>query len=144
MTPSNPAALDLSQPKDAHIDERLRTDFIIWLSSVRPDGRPHTVPVWFLWDGATVLVFSQPNQKIRNLATSPAVTLALDGSSNGSDVVLLEGQATVGHTADESAAFPAYAAKYAALMQPMHWTVELMTAQYSDSIRITPTRFLFR
>ncbi|MDQ2810081.1 MAG: pyridoxamine 5'-phosphate oxidase family protein [Chloroflexota bacterium] len=142
MTANNPATLDLSQTKDAHIDERLRGEPIVWLSSVRPDGRPHTVPVWFLWDGATVLIFSQPNQKIRNLATHPAVTLALDNSGQGSDVVLLEGTAVVGKTADEAAAFPAYGAKYATLMQPMHWTVEVMTAQYSESIRITPTRFL--
>jgi len=144
MTDRNPAALDPSQAKDAHIDERLRGDLILWLSSVRPDGRPHTVPVWFLWDGATVLVFSQPNQKIRNLAINPAVTLALDGSGQGHDVVLLEGTAVVGTTADESAAFPAYEAKYSALIQANGWTVDSMTAQYSESIRITPTRFLFR
>src|SRR5256885_2571611 len=41
--------LDLRDSKDAHIDARLRHEPIIWLSSVRPDGRPHLVPVWFLW-----------------------------------------------------------------------------------------------
>ena len=38
--------LDLSDSKGAHIDQRLRDEPIIWLSSVRPDGRPHLVPVW--------------------------------------------------------------------------------------------------
>ena len=38
--------LDLSDSKGAHIDQRLRDEPIIWLSSVRPDGRPHLVLVW--------------------------------------------------------------------------------------------------
>ncbi len=144
MTALNPAVLDPSLPKDAHIDERLRSELIVWLSSVRPDGRPHTVPVWFLWDGATVLIFSQDNQKVRNLATHPHVVLALDNSSNGHDVVLLEGEAEVHPNAEEAAAFPAYEAKYTGEMQAMGWTLGSMTAQYSQAIRITPTRFLFR
>ncbi len=65
--------LDLSQPKHAHIDRRLRTGPIIWLGSVRPDGRPHLVPVWFLWDGTTITIYSQPKaQKIRNLQAESA------------------------------------------------------------------------
>ncbi len=39
-----------------HIEERLRSNEMVWLTTVRPDGRPHSVPVWFLWDGATVLI----------------------------------------------------------------------------------------
>src|SRR5262245_19811046 len=37
--------LDLTQPWEAHIDERLRSDPIIWLTSTRPDGRPHLVTI---------------------------------------------------------------------------------------------------
>jgi hypothetical protein len=48
--------LDLSGSQGAHIDARLRHEPIIWLSSVRPDGRPHLVPIWFLWDGAVLSV----------------------------------------------------------------------------------------
>jgi len=78
--------LDLTNPKDAHRDERLRKDPIIWLSSVRPDGRPHLVPVWFLWYGETILIFSQPNaQKIRNLRQNTNVILALDDTKDGDD-----------------------------------------------------------
>src|SRR5438552_14391192 len=86
--------LDMTKPKDAHIDGRLRSEPIIWLSSVRPDGRPHLVPVWFLWDGAAILIFSKPAaQKVRNLRHSPQVMLALDSADEGEDVVLLEGRA---------------------------------------------------
>ena len=50
--------LDLTQERHAHIDHRLHNDEVIWLHTTRPDGRPHAVVVWFLWDGETVLIYS--------------------------------------------------------------------------------------
>ena len=93
--------LDLNQPKHAHVDARLRAESILWLGTVRPDGRPHLVPVWFLWDGESISIYSQPDaQKLRNLAANPAVTVALEALGEGSDVVIIEGEARVGAAAD--------------------------------------------
>ena len=33
----------------------LETEPVVWLSSVRPDGNPHLVPVWFWWDGEALV-----------------------------------------------------------------------------------------
>jgi hypothetical protein len=52
--------LDMTRPWDAHIDRRLCSEPIIWLSSTRFDGRPDLAPVWFLWDGQAILIFSLP------------------------------------------------------------------------------------
>src|SRR3954447_21964825 len=105
--------LDLNDSKGAHIDQRLRNEPIIWLSSVRPDGRPHLVPVWFLWDGAAILIFSKPAaQKVRNLSYSPQVMLALDTADEGEDVVLLEGRAELLDADAPRSTLPEYAAKY--------------------------------
>src|SRR5690242_4125158 len=88
--------LDMSDPRQAHTAERLRAEEILWLASVRPDGRPHLVPVWFLWEGETILLFSKPeNQKIRNLRQNPAVSVSLDSTKQGDDVTVLEGVAAV-------------------------------------------------
>ncbi len=88
--------LDLSRERDAHIDHRLRAEPIIWLSTARPDGRPHLVPVWYLWDGRTILIFSEPGaQKVRNLRYSQQAVLALDTADEGEDVVIIEGEATL-------------------------------------------------
>src|SRR5579863_5896105 len=107
--------LDLSRPEYAHALERLRTNVILWLATVRPDGRPHVVAVWFLWDGDSVLIFSKPGQqKIRNLRQNPHVTLALDDTHDGEDVVVIEGTAELVDDFDLSAGVPAYTAKYAA------------------------------
>src|SRR5579884_1012583 len=88
-----PAILDPAQARDAHILGRLRDDLILWFVSVRSDGRPHIVPVWFLWDRDTILVFSMPNQKVRNIQQNPNVELALDNTYDGEDVITIEGQA---------------------------------------------------
>src|SRR5581483_4265583 len=120
-------SLDLSNPKDAHIDERLRTEPIIWLGTVRPDGRPHLVPVWFFWDGATITIYSQPgNQKMRNLQHSTNVTLALNTADDGDDVVIVEGKAELLGQSAQTMNNPAYVAKYAKLIENMQSDPEEM------------------
>jgi PPOX class probable F420-dependent enzyme len=135
--------LDLSNPKQAHVDQRLRSDIMIWLTTVRADGRPHSVAVWFVWDGSTFLIFSQPNkQKIRNLQHNSNVVLALDDTRNGSDVIVIEGKAELLAPGSVDAALPAFAEKYGAVIQRLGRTPEAMAEEYSEPIRITPTKFV--
>ena len=119
-----PATLDLSTSHGAHIAQRLRDDLIIWLATVRPDGRPHLVPVWFLWDGEAILIFSQPNQKMR------------------SDVVTIEGVAELLPSGSVTVELAPYSEKYAGRLQAMRRTPQQMAQSYTEAIRITPTRFL--
>jgi PPOX class probable F420-dependent enzyme len=130
--------LDITRPWEAHIDQRLRADPIIWLASTRPDGRPHVVPVWFLYDGTTILMFSLPaTQKVRNLRQNPAVMLALDSARHGNEIIMLEGRASLLDDPTVQATLPAFADKYAALRQstPVAWA-----ARFSQAIRIDPLR----
>lgn len=86
----------MARSHDRHIAQRLSAEAIIWLCTVRPDGRPHNVPVWFAWHDPTVLIFSMPKTaKIRDVQRSPAVSLALDSADGGQDIVLADGQAEV-------------------------------------------------
>src|SRR5262249_32700548 len=105
--------LDLSRPQDAHTDQRLREDKILWLGTVRPDGRPHLVPVWFLWDGATIYIFSIPEQqKIRNIRQNPQVILALDDTKAGEDVITIEGTAALVEDSSPTPESSDYVEKY--------------------------------
>jgi PPOX class probable F420-dependent enzyme len=134
--------LDLTRKKDAHIDQRLREDIIIWLNSVRPDGRPHSVAVWFLWTGKDMLIFSKPEQqKIRNLRHNPRITLALDNTNLGADVITLDGTAELIDDPAITTNMPAYVEKYRARMAHIGLDGPAMAALYSQAIRITPTRF---
>ena len=127
----------------SHAEERLQSNRMAWLTTVRPDGRPHTAPVWFLWDGITLLIFSKANtQKIRNLRQNRSVMLALDDTQNGSDVVMLEGNAELLQRTEGLEALPAYSEKYRDGLQSIGVTAEQFTMLYSQLIRITPTRLI--
>lgn len=133
--------LDLSTPQGAHIAARLRDDLIVWLATVRPDGRPHLAAVWFLWDGETILIFSRPNQKMRNLRANANVALSLDGTDTGEDVVTIEGIAELPPRGSVTVEMAPYAEKYAAKLREMGWTPHSMAQSYTEPIRITPTAF---
>ncbi len=125
----------------SHVEERLCSDEMVWLSTVRPDGRPHSIPVWFLWESATLLIFSQPNtQKIRNLRKNPSVTLALDDTKKG--VVILEGKAELLGQGDASVTLQAYGEKYREGLRRIGRTAKEFTMLYSQPIRVTPVRLI--
>lgn len=136
--------LDLSQERNAHIDQRLRSDLIIWVGTVRPDGRPHLAPVWFVWDGEHILIFSQPeSRKVHNLRANPHVVLALDDTKGGEDVITIEGEAELlAPEGGVSLTLPVYAEKYSDEMRSMNVTAEALAQDYSQGIRVTPRRFL--
>ena len=133
--------LDLTQERHAHIDQRLHNDEVIWLNSVRPDGRPHSVVVWFLWEGETVLIFSRPkNQKVHNIQHNSNVVLALDNTNNGDDPITLEGTATLFDRGGMD--ITPYVTKYAEGIKQLGFTPEQMVTSFSQAIRITPTRVM--
>jgi PPOX class probable F420-dependent enzyme len=115
----------------------------VWLSTVRPDGLPHLVPIWFSWDGDRVFIASKPNAvKVRNLQAKPTVMLALGEPDDDFDVGLVEGRAEVA-TATTAELMPAaHLAKYKARMAAMSLDANEYAAIYSQPILITPTRYL--
>lgn len=61
-----------------------------WLTSVRPDGRPHSVPRWGVWlDGRFWYDGAPTTRHTRNVERNPAVTLTLE---SGSQAVIVEGE----------------------------------------------------
>jgi PPOX class probable F420-dependent enzyme len=71
-------------------EDQLETSRNYWIVTVRPDGSPHSAPVWGLWvDGAVVFSTSPESRKGRNLARDPRVVITLE---SGDDVVILEGE----------------------------------------------------
>jgi len=133
--------LDLGSAAGARADQRLRTEQILWLTTVRADGQPQASPVWFLWDGEAFLVFSQPGaQKLRNLAANPRVAVHLDTDEAGEDVVTIEGTAAVDPDAPPSDQLEAYVAKYREGIRALGWTPAKLAKDYSVAIRILPVR----
>jgi PPOX class probable F420-dependent enzyme len=100
------------------------------------------VPVWFLWDGTTILIFSKPNTvKVRDIRENSNVMLALETTNEGDDVVLIEGEAVLLDPASVNATLPAYVQKYEQLLQNMGTNAQAMAQEYSLPIRVIPTKF---
>jgi hypothetical protein len=71
--------------------ERLARSHDYWVATVRPDGRPHLMPVWAVWvDGALWWSSSLGSSKARNLAVDGRCSIATD---NAWEPVVLEGTA---------------------------------------------------
>jgi hypothetical protein len=71
--------------------QRLQAERVMWMATSRPDGRPHLVPIWFVYLNERLYVCIQPTSvKARNLAANPHVTLSLE---DGVDPVICEGRA---------------------------------------------------
>ncbi len=127
----------------ARIDRLLHVEPVVWLSSIRPDGGPHLVPIWFSWDGREILIASKPHaQKVRNVRANPSVMLALGEAEDDFDVGLLEGRAELFDTPAADVLPAAHCAKYRRQMAAIGLTRGEFLATYSQVIRIVPTRFL--
>ena len=125
----------------ARLRRFLEQEPVVWLSTVRPNGGPHLVPIWFWWDGETVLVFSKPEaQKVRNLRANAAVMLALGNAEDDFDVGLVEGHAELVDRPTRALLPAAHLAKYADQLEAMGLTADEYAATYSQVIRIVPDR----
>ena len=124
----------------ARAEQRLRQEALIWLVTVREDLTPQASPVWFLWDGETVLIYSQPGTpKLRNIGRNPTVALNFDSDGRGGDVVVLTGKAAIDPQAPPLDQVAAYVAKYRENIERMNITVANFAKAYSAAIRVTPT-----
>ena len=75
----------------SHAEERLVRSRNYWICTSRPDGRPHSIPVWGFWhEGALYFGTHRDTRKAKNIARNPNVSVHLE---SGDDVVILEGRA---------------------------------------------------
>ena len=68
------------------------------LATVRQDGRPHVVPIWYdLDDDAPVLVFTTWHESVKaaNMRRDPRVSICVDDESPPFAFVLIEGTASL-------------------------------------------------
>ena len=135
---------DLDQPERGHVEARLRSNLMAWLTTVDPAGRPSSVPVWFVLTAAeTVLTYSQPGKrKLANLAVNPHVAFGLDVTDIGRSNVRIVGDAAVDHSVPPADINPDYATKYLERIAALFGTPERFAEQFSVPIVITPRRLL--
>lgn len=72
-------------------EQRLKRSHNYWISTVRPDGSPHSMVIWGLWlDGTFLFSTGAQSRKARNLAHS---TKCVIGTEHAEQAVVVEGKA---------------------------------------------------
>ena len=87
---------------------------IYWVSSVRPDGRPHVTPLLGVWlDGAMYFCTGDQERKARNLELNPQCILTTGANNlDGLDVVVEGTVAKVSDKTELQSVAGAYESKY--------------------------------
>ncbi|MDG9716109.1 pyridoxamine 5'-phosphate oxidase family protein [Streptomyces sp. DH24] len=89
---SDPSA---TAPPWADAESLLASAELFWISTVRPDGRPHVTPLPAVWSGGALHFCTGPDErKARNIAANPHVVLTTGTNiwNRGYDLVV-EGEA---------------------------------------------------
>ena len=89
--PGNLALLD-----SAVAQELLHSTEPAQFAYVWTDGTPRVVPIWFAWNGSTLVVASPPTApKVNVLRRNPAVAVTINTSAPPYKVLLIRGRAEV-------------------------------------------------
>ena len=134
---------DTTTPFGRRVAQRLRDERIIWLTAIDTTGTPQPNPVWFLWDGETILVFNQTSAKrLQHIARNPRVALNFNTTADGgSDLVIITGEATLNPNEKLAHEIPEYVAKYQQRIDDENFgTIENMARLYPVALRIRPTK----
>lgn len=137
--------VDTSTEAGSLLDARLREEQIIWLTTVRADGQPQSVPVWFLWDGETILIYSRRNkQKLPNIEQNARVALHLNSDPDGIQVTRLQGRATIDPDQPTAEQVPEFIEKYRRGIARIGMTPDVFGRTLPVAVRIRPTWFNVR
>ena len=122
------------------VERRLTGDEVAWLTTVTPDGKPAPRPVWFVWDGTAIMIYSMNDAaRLRYIAHNPEVTVHFN-SIGGSDIVVISGRAQRVVDAPSPSEFPGLLEKYGTLIEQMGETPEWYDDNYGVALRIFPER----
>ena len=132
--------IDLTSDFGKRAARRLAEDEIIWLTTTDNQGTPQPRPVWFLWSGETILIFSRPQaHKVSHIKLHARVALNLDSANSGEDIVVLLGTALIDPSPISPAEMEAYIEKYRQGLVSINMTENEFKDSYHTIIRVTPT-----
>lgn len=129
---------DTTSEVGQRLQQRLADEQTIWLTTVNRNGEPNPSLVWFLWDGESIFLLSQPLQgKVRAIAANPHVSLNFDSDGSGGSMLVLNGTATLLDPVTIDDVPPEYFVKYVGGLSQLGYTPSQMIENFSQPIRIT-------
>ncbi len=126
-----------------HVGERMAAARNYWLWTVKPNGSPHSVPVWGVWVEETFhFGGGRSTRKARNLAANPNVVAHPE---SGEDVVIIEGVAEeVTDPPLQERIDDAYEAKYGIRHGTPVWALRPRVVHAWSRFPEDATRWVFR
>ena len=113
----------------------------IALTTIDPDGFPHTVPLGYFRLGDDILMGVRGNtRKLKNIQNNPKVSLLLESGKSMRDIrgLMVQGTATVHSNPEETLRYAREAARLRGTPEAELPTEPRENANY---IKVTPTRF---
>jgi len=87
----------------APMREFLQKPLIARMSTIDPDGYPHTVPVWFALDGDDIVIISaRDTRKVGHLLANPKGAVAIGGDPADSAGYLIKGKFVIEADPDDA------------------------------------------
>jgi len=78
------------------MDEFLQGPHLARIATVKQDGSPHVVPVWYDWDGQTLYVVARKYSAwVDHVRREPRVAVVIDDQSPTLPKVVIEGEAHI-------------------------------------------------
>jgi pyridoxamine 5'-phosphate oxidase-like protein len=91
-------------------EQRLQKSHNYWITTVKPDGSPHTMVVWGLWqDGCLLFSTGSKSRKARNLARNPNTVVCTEDAH---EAVIVEGIAEIADVDARRTFLAKYSPKY--------------------------------
>ena len=91
-------------------EQRLKKSHNYWITTVKPDGSPHSMVVWGLWqDGRLLFSTGSKSRKARNLAQNTSCVVC---NEHAHEAVIVEGVAEIADVAARRKFLPVYEKKY--------------------------------
>jgi uncharacterized pyridoxamine 5'-phosphate oxidase family protein len=113
-------------------EERLLNERNVWLATTRPNGKPHLIPIWFVWVNERFYICtSEHSVKVRNLRANPRASVSLE---DGNHPVIAECSVRFVQTP-----FPEEVV--AAFQRKFDWNIAT-DRDYSCLLELTPKKWL--
>ena len=128
---------DLALLDDPVAQELLHSTNLARLAYTWRDGTPRVIPIWFHWDGETIVLGTPPlSPKVDVLPTNSKVALTIDRDEWPYHALLIRGTAQVETVEGVTPEYEMCAERYFGEEQGREW-VEGVRQMYPQMVRIT-------
>jgi PPOX class probable F420-dependent enzyme len=134
-------AVDWTSDQGRKLTQRLNSEMVAWLTTVRADGTPMPTPVWFLWDGNTFLIYTPPgSNKLKYINENPRAAINLNSNEEGDDVAIFTGEIRILPDAPPAIDNQAYIEKYRQGIKAIDMTPQTFSRDYSVALSLHPEK----